>query len=276
MSRRALWLLGDARIAASPSPLLHDAVFGAGTYALHPAEDAARAFAAAEATCRGVNVTAPFKIAAAERYAAVLDDAARSCGAVNTVVYDDDGRATVAANTDVEGLLVAWRRAAFTVRGQSVAVVGAGGAARAVVVAAGLAGAAGVVVHARRSEAAVALATYARGLGVAARPVEPRGDADRAPLVIVAASDLVDVDGWLARALAPGGAVHDLRYGPRARPMRDAALRRGARFTDGATMLLGQAMVTAALFLGRPLVAAQQQEMTRAMADWLRQQADAR
>jgi shikimate dehydrogenase len=276
MSRRALWLLGDGRIAASPSPLLHDAVFGAGSYTLHPDVDADAAFAAAERICRGVNVTAPHKVAAARRYAAVLDDRARRSGAVNTVVFDDDGGAVCASNTDVAGLLVAWRRAAFVLDGHHVAVVGAGGAARAAVVAAAEAGAAGVIVHSRRREAGAAIVALAATLGLDAGVAEVDAGrvASRTDVVVVAASDVDDPDHLLDRALAPGGVVHDLRYGVRALRVRDAALRRGARFTDGTTMLLAQAEAAAALFLGAPLDVAQQTAMRQAMAGWLRRTAD--
>jgi shikimate dehydrogenase len=278
VTRRALWLVGDARIAASPSPLLHDAVFGPGTYTLHAEADADAAFAAAERTCRGINVTAPHKVAAARRYEAVVDDRARACGAVNTVVFDDDGQAVRASNTDVIGLLVAWRRAAFSLEGRRVAVVGAGGAARAVVVAAAEAGVVGVVVHARRRDAAAAMVALASssGLDAIAAPTANDDDHDgerdlRADVVVIAASELDDPQRVLARALMPAGVVHDLRYGSRAVGVRDAALRRGARFADGTTMLLAQAEAAAALFRGAPLDVAQQTAMREAMAGWLRQ-----
>jgi shikimate dehydrogenase len=274
VGRRALRLLGDARAQGSPSPRLHDAVFGSGTYTVHVADDAGAAFSAAEACCRGVNVTAPFKVAAAQRYAEVLDDRARACGAVNTVVYDDDGRPRVAANTDVVGVLVAWRRAGFVVDGHALAVVGAGGAARAVVLAAAEARASGVIVHARRSEAAAALVALAAQSGLDAMAASAVDDG-RADLVVVAASDLDDPAATLRRALRPGGAVHDLRYGARARPLRDAALRAGARFADGSTMLLAQAEEAAALFAGRPLALAERDRMRDALAAWLREGATA-
>jgi shikimate dehydrogenase len=268
-ARRALRLVGDARIAASPSPAMHDAVFGPGTYTLHPTDSADAAFLAAERECRGVNVTAPFKLAAARRYANVLDDRARATGAVNTVVYSDDGQVTAAANTDVTGLLVAWRRAGFHVDGRVLAVIGAGGAARAVVVAAAEAGANAVVVHARRPEAAAGLVALAGSCGLDVAVAGAVADA-RGELAVVASSDLDEPQGWLARALRPGGEVHDLRYGVRATGVRNAALRAGARFADGTTMLLAQAEEAAALFLGRSLSSVERDGMRDALAARLR------
>ncbi len=269
-TRTILWLLGDQRIAASPSPILHDAVFGPGTYLLHPDDDVDRACAAAEAVCRGVNVTAPHKVAVARRYAAVLDERARLTGACNTVVYGDDGKATVAANTDVHGLLTAWRRGGLLVEGRAVAVVGAGGAARAVVVAAAEAGAREVVVHARHRPAAASLVTLAATVGLDATVADAVGSGPRAEVVVCAATDLDDVGGWLDRALKPGGAVHELRYGARARATRDAALFRRALFVDGSSMLLAQAEEAAGLFLGRALDVDQRRTMGGVLASWLR------
>lgn len=267
MTRRGLWLVGDARIDASPSPLLHNAVWLDDRYVLHVDDDAGRAFAAAEAEVRGVNVTAPHKIKAFERYKAVADDRAKACGAVNTVVYGDDGAALMAANTDVHGAMTAWRRAGLLVEGRVVAVVGAGGAARAVVVAAAEAGASAVVVHARRRDAAAGLVALAASSGVDAAVADNNV---KAALVVVAAADLDDVDGWLDRALAPGGAVHDLRYGQRSWATRNAALRRKALFVDGSSMLLAQAEEAAGLFQGRPLDDGQRRAMSAALASWLR------
>jgi shikimate dehydrogenase len=251
MVRTGLALIGDQRIAHSPSPAIHDAIFGAGTYALMAFDDADAAFACAEASLRGVNVTAPHKLAAATRYRAVLDETARRVGAVNTVVYDDAGRATLATNTDVAGLLEAWRRAAIAVEGQTVGIIGAGGAARAVVVAARDAGAAGVVVHARSRDRAVDLVRVAAAVGLDGTVAEP--GSVPASLVIVAVSDLDDVDGWLSRALGAVGVVHDLRYGIRAHATRNASLRRGLHFIDGTSMLLGQAVASAVHFANGPL-----------------------
>jgi shikimate dehydrogenase len=248
MVRRALALIGDARIALSPSPAIHDAIFGAGTYTLLPGDDATAAFDLAERSLRGVNVTAPHKAIAASRYRAVLDEEASRVGAVNTVVFGDDGRATVASNTDVVGLLEAWRRASITLEGRRVAIVGAGGAARAAVVAAKDAGAAFLVVHARRRDQAVALVNHAAAVGLDAEVATL--DVPPAYLVVFAISDLDDVDGWLRRSLGPTGVVHDLRYGARTFAVRNAALRGGFLFLDGTSMLLAQALASATLFGG--------------------------
>ncbi len=249
--RRGLALVGDERITGSPSPAIHDAIFGPGTYGLIIDDDAPRAFARAEAALRGINVTAPHKVAAAAHYAAVIDDAGRKVGAVNTVVFDDAGRATLATNTDVEGLRVAWRRANVGLKGRHIVVVGAGGAARAVVVAAAEQGARSVAVLARRRDAGAAIVSLAAALGLDASIAEPEGR--HGDIAVLAASELTDVDKTLRLAVGPAGVVHDLRYGHRAVATRNAALRRGLMFLDGTSMLLAQALAAAAHFCGAPL-----------------------
>jgi shikimate dehydrogenase len=92
----------------------------------------------------GANVTIPHKEAVMPLLD-VLDPLATRIGAVNTV-HNVDGR-LYGYNTDAEGFLRALREdAGFDPRGKRVAIAGAGGAARAVVVALCDAGAASIAV----------------------------------------------------------------------------------------------------------------------------------
>ncbi len=78
----------------------------------------------------GVNVTIPHK----QAVVACLDEATpevRYIGAANTIVFQE-GRA-IGHNTDVYGFLAALREIGFSPQGRRAAVLGAGGAARAVV-----------------------------------------------------------------------------------------------------------------------------------------------
>jgi shikimate dehydrogenase len=238
------------------------------TYSLRPctAAELPRVLDDAERQCRGINVTAPHKQAVAERYANALDDDALLCRAVNTVVFADDG-AVRALNTDVIGLRVAWKRAAVDVTGRIVAVVGAGGAARGVVRALKHAGAAGVVIYARRREAASELVVAAARSGLdGAIGDGPEPDVSMA---VFAASVLDDDGAWIDRVLARPGVVHDLRYGRAARGLRNAALTRGHIFLDGGTMLLAQGRAALAAFLGMQLPPNVEDAMTRAVAAFL-------
>ena len=123
-----------------------------GVYIPFEAQDIDDLLAMADALdVRGLSVTAPFKLDALAR-SVRADDLATRLGAANTLTRVEGGWA--ARNTDVEGFLQPLRdRLARDGRGLSglrVAVLGAGGAARAVV--AGLADAGAIpTVHARRS-----------------------------------------------------------------------------------------------------------------------------
>ena len=77
----------------------------------------------------GANVTVPYKQAVMP-YLDRLDALAEQTGAVNTIV-NEDGR-LAGYNTDVAGFEQALAAAGFSAEGQRVAVLGAGGAARAV------------------------------------------------------------------------------------------------------------------------------------------------
>ena len=115
---------------------------------------------------RGLSVTAPFKLDALAR-AVSADPLARRLGAANTLTRTPEG--WVARNTDVEGFLHPLRPR-LTLAGARAAVLGAGGAARAVV--AGLhAEGARVTVHARRRDQAAALVPL--GATVGAWPPPP-------------------------------------------------------------------------------------------------------
>jgi shikimate dehydrogenase len=263
---KPLWLLG-ADIARSPSPAMHNAALVAmgqdPVYGLKPCgpDELGAVLDDLEKTARGANVTAPHKVAVARRYAAILDDDARATGAVNTLVFEE-GRAIAAKNTDVAGLLFAWKRSALVVEGRTVAVVGAGGAARAAVVAAQQAGARGVVVHARRDDAAASLVALAASLGLEAIAAsEPCG----AQIAVLAATALDEPASWIARALDGPGAVHDLRYGAASHAARNAALAAGHLFVDGTLMLLAQGQAALAAFLGAPVPDAAAVAMRRAL-----------
>lgn len=222
----------------------------------------------AEARCAGVNITAPFKVRAAERYAGALDDVARGSGAVNTVCFRGAGGAVFATNTDVYGIREAWRRASVVVLGRTVAIVGAGGAARAALAACREAGVARVIVYARRDEAAGELIALARGMGLRA---EKADDEPKANVALFAVPALSNEERWVERVLPGPGVVHDLRYGGRGRALRDATLARGHLYVDGATMLLAQGRAALAAFLGvRELPLPARRAMEQALARALR------
>lgn len=190
---------------------------------------------------RGLSVTMPHKAAVISELDE-LTESARLLGAVNHIT-NTDGH-LVGNNTDGEGFLFGLQHElGVTVDGRKIAVIGAGGAARAIIHACAEAGASDVCVLARRPDAAehaAALAGPAGRIGefklldasdvvVNATPVGMAGTPS--------ASDMpFDVD-----SLRQGTVVADIVYNPIDTPVLLAARRRGLPTVGGLAMLAGQA-----------------------------------
>ena len=109
----------------------------------------------------GINVTIPHK----QNVITYLDEISREAtliGAVNTLIFKDG--AISGENTDAPGFLQAMQEDGFDVpEGGSAVVIGAGGSARAIVVALALAGVQTICITNRTVSRAVALATDLSG-----------------------------------------------------------------------------------------------------------------
>lgn len=223
---------------------------------------------------RGVNVTVPHKQAALSACDAV-DAMARRVGAVNTVVFADG--CLHGSNSDAFGFLENLRGGALGAAGTwqphagPAVVLGAGGAARAVVVALADAGAPEVRVCNRSAARA---RTLCREIG---GPLAPIPWADRAAALadaalLVNATSLgmlgqapLDID--LAR-LPAAALVNDLVYAPLETPLLAAARVRGNRTIDGLGMLLHQARPGFAAWFGvSPVVTPELRAFVLAAAD---------
>jgi shikimate dehydrogenase len=182
---------------------------------------------------RGVSVTAPFKRRAAEQAERLEPDAER-VGAVNTV-WMEDGVLT-GANTDVEAARELLSELA--VPGKPAAVVGAGGAAAAVVTAARGLGHPVTVFNRTEASGRVLAERLGAAWGGPPEALDPGGFA-----VIVNATP-VRAGGFLARVSAGGvegkTAVLDLTYGDG--PSDWERLARGAPFRGGLEFLARQAV----------------------------------
>ena len=200
----------------------------------------------------GLSVTMPHKAAVASG----VDDltsGARALGAVNCIVPDGDR--LVGHNTDGAGFLDGLRHdSGLDVTGLRCVVLGAGGAARAVVHALGLAGAADVAVANRTAGRALRVAELAGAAGHALEPSSVGGAVAGADLVVNATSlgmagseagHPVDPD-----LVAAGAVVVDLIYHP-AQSAWLAALRgRGVEAHNGLSMLVHQAAHAFTLWTG--------------------------
>ena len=201
---------------------------------------------------RGCNLTAPHKEAAFARMDS-LSETARRIGAVNTVTVADEG-ALHGDNTDGYGFISHLRQEAPGWEPAApVAVLGAGGAARAVVDALSDAGVAEIRLLNRTGERAAALAEEA-GSTVRPLPWEQREEALESCGLLVNTTQLGQV-GKPALDLAldrlPSDAVvYDLVYAPLETDLLKAARARGHVGVDGLGMLIHQARPGFAAWFG--------------------------
>jgi shikimate dehydrogenase len=262
-------ITGKARLAGvmgwpvshSRSPVLHNywlAKYGIdGAYvplAVRPEDFAAAARALRQLGFAGANVTVPHKEAAL-RVMDEVDPVARRIGAVNTIVVQPSGQ-LLGRNTDSFGFLAAldartpgWR----TDLGACV-VLGAGGAARAIVAALQDAGARQIRILNRTPSRADAIAREF-GSPVTAARWEDRAEAVAGAALLVNTTSLgmtgnppleLDLD-----RLPRGSVVTDIVYSPLETRLLAAAARRGNRTVDGLEMLLHQARPGFEAWFGR-------------------------
>lgn len=246
-----LAVIGDP-VRHSLSPILHngwiadhglDAVYVALPLISEDAVSALRALG--RFGLIGANVTVPHKHAAA-RAADAPDAMVQALGAANTLIWKDG--ALAARNTDVGGFWAAMTNAAPDwEQSKRVVVVGAGGAARAIVYALARQGGPELIIANRTRERAMELASFARSLyGSPARAIdmdhlgEAFADAD----LIINGGSLGMASGpdldWPIEAAPAHATICDIVY----RPLETALLRkaraRGLRAIDGLGMLIHQ------------------------------------
>ncbi len=201
----------------------------------------------------GANATLPHKEALLGLVDRVSGEA-RRIGAVNTLVIDAEGRIE-GRNTDAYGFLENLRAGAgWNPAAGPAVVLGAGGAARAVLVALLDAGAPEVRLVNRTPARAEALAAAVGGAvrvhpwREAARAMAGAGLLVNATTLGMAGQPALDLD------LAPlpvEAVVNDIVYVPLETPLLAAARRRGNRVVDGLGMLLHQARPGFAAWFGR-------------------------
>jgi shikimate dehydrogenase len=201
----------------------------------------------------GCNLTLPHKEQAL-RLVDRADATARRVGAVNTIVVAADGTLE-GRNTDAFGFhenlvttVPGWRAAA----GPAV-VLGAGGAARAVVTSLLDQGAPEVRLLNRHRERAEALAT-ALGGPISVLDWEARAAALDGAALLVNATSLAQAGqpplALALDALPKGAVVNDIVYVPLETPLLAAARARGNGVVDGLGMLLHQARPAFAAWFG--------------------------
>jgi len=191
----------------------------------------------------GANVTIPHKVAALE-IADHVSDRATLIGAANTLIFHEDGK-IIADNTDGYGFLANLKQGAPDWRPDlgPAAVLGAGGAARAVIVSLLDAGVPEILLANRtRTKADVLRSEF--GSRVRAFEWVQAGNMIEAATTVVNTTSLgmvgspelrVPLDG-----LQPGTVVTDLVYNPLRTHLLDEAEKAGCTVVDGLGMLLHQ------------------------------------
>jgi shikimate dehydrogenase len=240
-------------VGHSRSPAMHNAALaelGLGEWSYEAIEVApdvfeARARALADEGFVGANVTVPHKSAALS-LADELSETAREIGAANTLVLTD--AEIRAENTDADGLL---RALPTSPAGKRALVLGAGGAARAVVWAL-LREGAEVGVWNRTELRSRHLCEELGG--------EPVAAPEQSAYDLIVNSTAVGLDGedpFAELPLDPGGflpeqTVVDMVYGGETTKLLKAAGTAGAGTVDGIEILVQQGALSLEIWTGRP------------------------
>lgn len=246
----------------SRSPAIHNAAFAAlgldwvyGAFPVAPEAGPSLVEAMRTLGLAGLSVTMPHKQAAArgaDRRTEVVD----RLGVANTLFRDGD--VIVADSTDGDGFVSAFEHELNLESGRGfdrsvVAVLGAGGAARAIIEALGRTGAERILVVNRSPDKAVAAAELAPNAEAAL--VDEVAEAD-----IVVNATAVGMDGGPApgsipvppRVLVRARVVADIVYQPRVTPLLATAADHGAVTVGGLGMLVHQAALQFRRWTGVP------------------------
>jgi len=246
---RRIGLIGNP-VAHSISPAIQNAALAAkgidATYELWQtplAELAERVASLRADDVLGANVTVPHKLAVME-YLDEVSEVATRAGAVNTIVHRE-GR-LFGDNTDIAGFATSLRAACPDAKTLPAFVLGAGGAARAVILALAEIGVPTTTVANRGEARMAALDAELAGIAFQRLGMDEAGLRDALPTVgvLINATSI----GWhpgetplsldLLAALPEGATVVDLTY--RDTDLLAAARARGLRTLDGLPMLVHQ------------------------------------
>ena len=191
----------------------------------------------------GFNVTIPHKIEMM-KYLDKTDESCSIIGAVNTVSNDDG--ILKGYNTDMDGFLDAFKKKDLPIENSKILLLGAGGAARAIVAAFAKEKAKKIKIANRTIEKAEKLSDFSNKIGLESNPItiEQVGDSARDYDIIVNATSLglknepspISFDGINKDTI-----VYDIVYMPMNTNFIKNAKEKGAKIIYGYEMLLGQA-----------------------------------
>ncbi|HJT10302.1 MAG TPA: shikimate dehydrogenase [Candidatus Nitrosotalea sp.] len=202
----------------------------------------------------GFNVTIPHKVDMMK----LLDETDELCkivGATNTVV-NTDGRLK-GYNTDVEGFLDPIRKKNIDCKGADVLVIGAGGAARAIVAGFAKEKARKITIANRTQENAEKIVSFARQLGVESEFVDiARAGEIATSFKFIVNATSVGLKGTglpiSTKNITKDSIVYDIVYMPVETQLIEQSKEKGATIIYGWEMLLAQAMKSFEIWTGRP------------------------
>lgn len=200
---------------------------------------------------KGLNITVPYKQEVIP-FLSDIDPLAEKIGAVNTLVRTEEG--FKGYNTDMPGLLRAFKRDGVSIEGEDIIVLGAGGVARAVVMLLEESGAKSVTIINRNGDRAEDLAgavnsisgrNFARPLSMGGYNMLPE---DSKYVVIQATSVGMSPDTGKAVIEDPEfykrvKVGYDLIFNPKVTRFMELCNEAGAESYNGARMLLYQGII---------------------------------
>ena len=265
-------LIGDP-VAHSVSPAIHNAAFKALglnyvylSFQVPPSALGDAITVVRGLGFRGANITIPHKTTVLPLLD-FIDPAAKRIGAVNTIV-NDEGKLT-GYNTDAPGFLAALRRGSFQPKGEKAVVLGAGGAARAIVFALREAGATVNIVN-RSPEAGKFLASESGTSAFEMNRAGLRSALAGASIVVnatsVGMSPNDEATPLPAHHLRPGLVVFDTVYRPKLTRLLKEAKAADCSVISGLEMLIEQGALAFELWTGEK---ASREVMHRAAAEAL-------
>lgn len=202
----------------------------------------------------GFNVTIPHKIDMM-RLLDEADDECKTVGATNTVVNTDGY--LKGYNTDVDGFLDPIRKRKIDCKGCNVLLIGAGGAARAVIAGFAKEKIGKITITNRTREKAEELVKFAKQLGLESEYLDLTSAGDKAgDFRFIVNATSVGLKGIgcpiSTKNITKDSIVYDIVYMPVETPLIQQSKEKRATIIYGWEMLLAQAMKSFEIWTGKP------------------------
>jgi len=201
----------------------------------------------------GFNITIPHKVEMM-KYLDRIDESCSLIGAVNTVTYKDG--ILKGYNTDMDGFLEPFKKKKLNISNTKVLLLGAGGAARAIVAGFAKEKVSNITIANRTLENANNLSEFGKKIGLSANAIEIKdvGDSEKNYDIIVNATSVglknepspISLEGINEKTI-----VYDIVYMPMNTDFIKKAKERKATIIFGYEMLLGQAVRSFEIWHGR-------------------------